>query len=164
MKIIAALLAAAAPAAPQPHLTPDGWGAVRIGMSKEQVEAALGTKLEGEPLEDEYSCLDTRPAGPDQGIYFMFEEYKLSRISLWEPSRVTTPRGIGIGSDAAAVRLAYGKRLQAEPHHYEDLPSEYLTFWTVPDERGVRFETDGKQRVQAIHAGTSSIQYVEGCA
>jgi hypothetical protein len=158
-------LLAAGPAVPtDSHLTPDGLGPVRIGMSRAQVESAIGMKLEGEPIEDEKSCVEMIPAGPDQGVWFMFEDYKLSRISIGEPSKVTTPRGIGSGASADEVRRAYPKGLKAEPHYYEDLPSEYLTYWTVPKKRGVRFETDSKRRVQTIHAGGPSIQYVEGCA
>jgi len=145
------------------HLTPDGWGPVRIGMSRAQVEKAIGTKLEGEPLEDEQSCIEMAPVGPDTGMWFMFEDYKLSRISVGNPSKVTTPRGIGVGASADQVRRAYAG-ITAEPHYYEDRPSEYLTFWTLPKKRGVRFETNSKRQVQAIHAGTASIQYVEGCA
>jgi len=162
MSLIAALLLAGAP--PQWHLTVDGMGPVRIGMSRAEVEKALDVELEGEPLEDEESCIEMVPKGPDQGLWFMFEGYKLSRISIGSPSKLTTPRGIGIGASADSVRSAYGQGLKAEPHYYEDLPSEYLTYWTVPEKRGVRFETDSKRRVQTIHAGTESIQYVEGCA
>jgi hypothetical protein len=166
MKTLAALLLiAAAPVSPPAwHLTVDGLGPVRIGMNRAQVESALHATLKGEALDDEESCIEMVPEGPDQGLWFMFEGYKLTRISIGEPSKVKTPRGMGIGSSADAVRRAYGRGLKVEPHHYEDLPSEYLTFWTVPGKRGVRFETDSKRRVQTIHAGTDSIRYVEGCA
>ena len=165
MKIVAVVLLAIAPVdTPRPYLTPDGWGPVGIGMSRAEVEAVMGTPLEGEAINDEYSCIEMTPADSDLGVWFMFEEHKLSRITIAEPSKVRTPRGIGIRSSAGEVRRAYGSRLEAEPHHYEDLPSEYLTYWTKPGERGVRFETDSKRRVQAIHAGGDSIQYVEGCA
>ena len=157
------LLAAQAPTDSY-HLTVDGWGPVRIGMSRAQVERALHLKLEGEALDDKESCIEMKPAGRDNGIWFMFEGFKLTRISITEPSHVTTPRGIGIGSSADGVRRAYRNGLKAEPHYYEDLPSEYLTFWTMPGKRGVRFETNSKRKVQTIHAGTDSIQYVEGCA
>ena len=129
-----------------------------------EVERALHVTLEGEPIEPPESCVEMVPEGPDQGIWFMFEEHRLTRISIGAPSRVKTPRGIGIGATAAAVRRAYGKGLNAEPHYYEDLPAEYLTFWTVPGKRGVRFETDSKRRVQTIHAGNAAIELVEGCA
>ena len=49
-----ALLAAAS----LPHLTPDGWGKVRIGMSQPAVARALGAKLEGEPIEDHATCVE----------------------------------------------------------------------------------------------------------
>lgn len=163
MALAAALLIAATPP-PVWHLTVDGLGPVRIGMSRAQVESALHEKLKGEPLNDEESCIEMVPEGLDQGLWFMFEGYRLTRISIGEPSKVTTPRGIGIGSSAEEVRRAYPRGLKIEPHHYEDLPSEYLTYWTVPGKRGVRFETDSKRRVQTIHAGTDAIQYVEGCA
>ena len=72
------------------------------------------------------------------------------------------------------MRAAYGDRLHAEPHHYLELPAEYLTVWAVgdpgdepytedPAARGIRYETDLDRRVETIHAGGPSIQYVEGC-
>ena len=166
MKTLTALLLAALASASPPdwHLTVDGWGPVRIGMDRAEVERALKQKLQGEALDDEESCIEMKPVGPDRGVWFMFEEYKLSRISLTEPSGSTTPRGIGIGSSADQVRRAYPKGLKAERHYYEDAPSEYLTFWTVPGRRGVRFETNSRRLVQTIHAGTESIELVEGCA
>ena len=144
-------------------LTVDGYGPARIGMSQAEVVKALHAKLTGEAIEDEKVCVEKKAAALP-GVIFMFEDARLARVSLWSPSKVTTPRGIGLGAGADAVRRAYGKGLRSEPHHYEDLPSQYLTFWTVPGKRGVRFETNSKRRVQAIHAGTSAIQYVEGCA
>ena len=150
-------------AAVLPHLTPGGWGKVRIGMTQAQVAKSLGAPLRGEPIEDEKICVEkVSRRFPD--MWFMFEEGKLTRISVGEKSRVTTPRGIGAGSTAAAVRKAYGSTLHAEWHKYLDRPAEYLTFWTVPKKRGVVFETDRRRRVQTIHAGTQSVQYVEGCA
>jgi hypothetical protein len=145
-------------------LTPDGWGPVRIGMSRQQVEKVLHVRLRGEPIEPPESCVEMVPRGPDQGIWFMIQQHRLTRISIAAPSSVTTPRGIGVGATAAAVRRAYGRALKTERHYYEDRPAEYLTFWTVPGKRGVRFETDSKRRVQVIHAGDDSITYVEGCA
>ncbi len=162
--LILALTASTAAAAPkaQPYLTPDGWGAVRIGMTQMQVAKALGVVPRGEPVEPDSRCVE-QISDNHPGMYFMFEEGRLTRISLGEQSRVTTPRGIGLGATGAAVRRAYPRGLKAEPHEYQDAPAEYLTFWTVPKKRGVRFEVDGTRRVASIHAGGPSIQYVEGC-
>jgi len=51
--VIEAILAAALP-----FLTPDGLGAVRIGMTRAQVERALHARLEGEAIQDANSCIE----------------------------------------------------------------------------------------------------------
>jgi hypothetical protein len=146
-----------------PRLTANGWGAVRIGMTREQVSRALHSKLTGEALDDADACIEMQ-ARKYPTLYFMFEDKHLTRISIGAPSRIVTERGIGVGASADAVRKAYPRGLKAEKNYYEDLPAEYLTYWAAPKSRGIRFETDSKHRVQAIHAGTDAIEYVEGCA
>ena len=116
--MIALLLAAAA----LPHITPDGWGKVRIGMSQAEVAKVLGARLAGEPLDREEACVE-KIADEFPGIWFMFQEGKLTRISIGEKSRVTTPRGTGLGASADDVRKAYPKGLKAEPHYYLGLPA-----------------------------------------
>jgi len=111
--VLTVLLVAAA----APFLTPDGWGTVRIGMTEAQVAKALGAKLDGEALDDECTCVEKAAAAyPD--MWFLFEGGKLSRISIGEKSRITTPRGIGIGATADQVRKSYPGGLMAEPHYY----------------------------------------------
>jgi hypothetical protein len=163
---IALLLTAAAPAPSYDwKLTPAGWGPVRIGMTQAQTEKALKIQLEGEAFDNQGSCMELYSS--DQrlaGLYFMFLDGKLSRISAGERSAIKTPRSMGVGSTAEEVRAAYGEKLKAEPHHYLDLPAEYLTYWLKPTKSGVRFETDAQRRVETIHAGDASIQFIEGCA
>jgi len=146
-------------------LTPSGWGPARIGMTRAQVTKALKVQLEGDAFDNEGTCLElVGAASALPGLFFMFEDGKLTRITAGEPSAVATPRGMHVGSTAEDVRKAYGAGLKAEPHKYEDPPAEYLTYWLKPDRSGVRFEMDMQGKVESIHAGTSSIQYVEGCA
>ncbi len=168
---VAALLQAAATPNPTPgpsydwKLTPAGWGPVRIGMNRDQVSKVLKVQLEGDAFDNEGSCIELFPESEElKGSYFMFLDGKLSRISVAAPSHIVTPRGVGVGADADDVRKAYGEKLMAEPNHYLDLPAEYLTYWLKPDKSGVRFETDAHRKVETIHAGNSSIQYIEGCA
>ena len=158
-------IAAAAPAFAQGTLvlTPDGLGPVRIGMSQKQVIAALGGTLEGAAIESDDICVE-KESSALSGVGFMFEEGRLTRISLGEGTDITTPRGIGVGSAAIAVRHAYRGKLKAEPNAYIEKPAEYLTYWTVPGKKGVRFEVDAKRKVYVIHAGGPSIEYIEGCA
>ena len=157
------LLAAPAGAAGTLILTPAGLGPVRIGMTQKQVIGALGGTLTGQAIESDDICVE-KESSVLSGVGFMFEEGKLTRISIGEGSDIATPRGIGVGTAAIAVRYAYRGKLKAEPNTYLDKPAEYLTYWTVPGKSGVRFEIDEKRKVYVIHAGTRSIQYVEGCA
>jgi hypothetical protein len=156
-------------AAPVPDygwkLTPAGWGPVRIGMNRTQVTKALQDQLEGDAFDNEGRCIELFPEREElKGIYFMFLDGKLSRISVTDPSKVTTPRGIGVGAGADEVRKAYGSGLVAEEHHYMGAPAEYLTFWLNPRKAGVRFETSAESKVEIMHAGNDSIQLIEGCA
>ncbi len=163
---VALLVTSAAPAPTSSwKLTPAGWGPVRIGMSRDQVGRALQVELHGEPLDDDSRCIEMFPeAEALSGVYFMFLDGKLSRVTVAKPNGIETPRGIRVRSTADEVRAAYGERLRAEPHHYLDLPAEYLTFWLEPGKSGVRFETDAQRKVETIHAGNDSIQLIEGCA
>ena len=145
-------------------LTPAGLGPVRIGMTRTKVEHALHARLKlNYPPDSEASCEEMSPVRFPSGLIFLFENGHLTRISLASPSRIATAKGIRVGATAAQVRRAYGRQLHAEPNHYEDPPAQYLTVWTVATKRGLRFETDEHRRVYAIHAGTGSIQYIEGC-
>lgn len=161
MPLIAWLAAAAAPGTL--ILTPDGLGPVRIGMTQQQVIAVLGGTLEGAAIDSDDICVE-KESSALSGVGFMFEDGRLTRISLGEGTDITTPRGIGVGAAAIAVRYAYRGKLKSEPNTYLDKPAEYLTYWTVPGKRGVRFEVDEKRKVYVIHAGGPSIRYVEGCA
>jgi hypothetical protein len=164
--LLIALLAAAPVAAQSPawRLTPEGYGPAQIGMTPAQVSAALSTRLEGEAIEDASVCVEQTATSGYPDLVFLFENGRLARISAVQSSRVATPRGIGVGATAAQVRRAYGPALRAETHQYLGRPAEYLTFWTRPNRRGVRFETDANRRVQTIHAGNAAIRYIEGCA
>jgi len=167
----------AAPEAPaRAVLTAEGFGPLRIGMSRAEVVRALGEDSDPEAVggPDPESCDMFRPLRAPAGMLVMIEEGRLTSISLIEGARVATDRGLSVGAAAAAVRAAYGGALEAGPHKYEEAPAEYLTFWTkdaprgdeyaAASARGIRYEIGGRGAVQAIHAGGPSIQYVEGCA
>jgi hypothetical protein len=158
-------------------LTAEGFGPLRIGMTRAEVVKALGGDDDPEAVggPDPASCDEFRPARAPKDMLVMIEEGRLTRISLIDGSEVKTDRNLGLGAAAAAVRAAYGPALQAEPHKYEAAPAEYLSVWAKDppkDEkspapataRGIVYEVGAKGVVQAISGGGPSILYVEGCA
>lgn len=152
-----------------PPLTAQGWGPIRIGMSRAEVVAAVGEDANpgavGGPEPE--ACDEFHPESAPAGLRVMIEQGRLTRITLSRDAEVRTPEGFGLGSPADSVEAAYGTRVTRTPHKYEEAPSAYLTVWEVappdPDARGIVYEIGSDGRVQHVHAGSSSIQYVEGC-
>lgn len=171
---------AAEPAAPAPAagdvLTAEGWGALKIGMTKDEVTAAMGADANPNAVggPDEEACNEYRPARAPEGLLVMLEKGKLTRISLVSGSTLKTDKGFGVGDEAAAVKAAYGAEAKVSPHKYQAAPAEYITAWQgglraepyVQDEaaRGINYSVAESGKVEAVHAGGPSIQYVEGCA
>ena len=169
---------AAPPAAPEAPaipvdanaLTAQGWGPLRIGMTRAEVEAALGPDSNpgavGGPEPE--VCDQWRPERAPDGV--------LTRISVAEPSTLRTDRGFGLGDTATAIKTAYGAGAVSQPHKYSPAPAEDIFVWTsgglatadawVQDAaaRGVRYEINGAGKVGIVHVGGPAIQMVEGCA
>lgn len=175
--------AAAPPVVDANAITSEGWGPLRIGMTRQQVTAALGRDANPNAVggPDPEACDVFRPANAPEGLLVMIQHDVLTRITLEGNRTLKTDRGFGVGDGAAAVKAAYGASARVEPHHYLGLPAEYITVWTTtggamanergwipedtaPNARGIRYETDVEGRVTSIHAGGPSIQYVEGCS
>jgi hypothetical protein len=156
-------------------LTATGWGPLTIGMTKDEVIAAVGDTRSpdaaGIPGSD---CLEFQPLHAADDLWVMIEGDKLTRITIGDMSGVKDAKGLGLGDAAAKVKETYGASAAASPHKYQEAPAEYITVWEggprsetyVQDEaaRGIVYEVDGTGKVGAIHAGGPSIQYVEGCA
>lgn len=140
-----------------------GLGPVKIGMRRQEVEALAGplTRHHGE-----YAC-EVFDSDNYPGIDFLFEEGRLSRVSAYRLAGVRSPRGLGAGSNADQVRAAYGPRLLESPHVYVPDGGLYLIYLIEPEPSagpsGLKFETDERGRVTAVHGGGPSIGYVEGC-
>lgn len=163
---LAGLIAAgvvSAAAAATPPITVDGWGELKIGMPEKEAVRRLAMKqVNMLPDEDSTSCREFEPAGQPTMVVMTIDG-RVARISLYEKSPLKTARGFTIGDREADIRRAYGPALKVEPHAYDGPQAHYLTFWTKPGKRGVRYETDTKGRVNTIHAGGPQIQYIEGC-
>ena len=171
------------PAAEAPAEMPDsnalsaqGWGPLRIGMTREEVVAALGEDANPDAVggPDPESCDQFRPQQAPENMLVMLEQGVLTRISVADGSDLETDRGFGVGDSAADIKAAYGDEAQVSPHKYSAAPAEYITVWTDgpsdepyredADARGVVYEIGNDGNVSMIHVGGPSIQYVEGCS
>lgn len=165
---------APAPEAKATALTAEGWGPLRIGMTLEDINAALGPDSEPEAVggANPAQCDQFRPERAPRGMLVMVEDGRLTRISLIRDAAIRTDRGIGLGDPIGAVQKAYGTAASTSPHKYGDAPAAYVTAWTkgvtgdevAPSARGIVYEIDGSGNVGMIHAGGPSIRYVEGCS
>jgi len=151
------------------RLVPDGFGSLRIGMTRAEVVTAMGADANPDAVggPDPEQCDEFRPARAPTGMLVMIEQGRLTRISLGAGVTVRSDRGLGIGDSASAIRTAYGASAQSAPHKYLDAPAEYITVWSVappnPAARGMLYDIGTDGRVAHVRAGGSAIQYVEGC-
>lgn len=168
---------APAPAPPAPAadvLTAQGFGPLRIGMTRAEVETALGADSNpgavGGP--DPASCDIFHPVRAPQGMMVMVEDGVLTSIWLDDGSTLKTDRGFGVGDQASAIKAAYGPTATVTPHKYAAAPAEYVTTWSVggapgyvqnPAARGIAYHIGTDGRAEHVAAGGPSIQYVEGC-
>lgn len=165
------------PAAPPASdvLTAQGYGPLRIGMTRAEVEVALGPDSNpgavGGP--DPASCDTFHPARAPTGLTVMVEQGVLTSIWLQRGSTLKTDRGFGVGDTAVAIKAAYGPTATASPHKYSAPPAEYITSWSVggapgyvqnPAARGIAYHIGTDGTADHVAAGGPSIQYVEGCA
>ncbi len=160
---------APAPAAAPFRLDFDGYGPVRIGMSIAEAERATGRTFTHVRYNDGPEGCDllwVEGDGPYEPLLFMAQNGRITRISAGarddRPTSIETVQGIGIGSDAAAVRRVFGGQLRQEAAPYVGPPSYDLYVWRTP-ERGMRFAINPEGRVEDIYVGARSIQYVEDC-
>ena len=150
-------------------LTPDGWGPLRIGMSRAEVVRAAGEDANPNAVggAEPDQCDEFRPRNAPQGLLVMLERGVLTRISVSRNRDIKTAEGFGVGASADSVIAAYGSRARVDLHKYSEAPAKYVTVWrgsaTQADRRGIRYEVDTTNRVAHVRGGTQSIEYVEGC-
>jgi hypothetical protein len=140
------------------RLSPKGFGPIHAGMTKSEFSKATDIIEDPYPLPN---CLQVElKAYPD--VHVMVVDNLVTRITVRNPN-LKTDRGIGIGSTEKSVLAAYSG-IEIKPHQYTSPPAHYLTYWTVPNREGIRFETDINGLVDTIHVGNNDIELVEGCA
>lgn len=160
-----------APVSVAETLTANGFGPLRIGMTRAEVEAALGADSNPEAVggPDPESCDMFRPARAPEGLLVMVEKGVLTSVWLSGNTTVETDRALNIGDTAVEVKRVYGGAVEVSPHKYQAPPAEYVTVWTSVDHtsaaaRGLKYTIGQDGTVDSIAGGGPSIDYVEGCA
>lgn len=151
-------------------LAADGLGPVRIGMTVDQAERALGARLRPRSVQEPSGCWITQRAdGQDPGVAYMVVYDQIRRIDLHAHNKhvpgVRSATGVGIGSTEQSAYRAYGARLSVAPHKYTAADGgHYLTVDTPDGRSGLVFETFGG-RITQVRAGLRpELDYVEGCS
>jgi hypothetical protein len=157
-----ALLAAHADAADARWcLSMSGLGAVRAGMTVDQVLPLLDwSGLERRQRAGE--CWYLRYDGP-AAFRLMIIGDRVVRIELTGATRLRTVSGVGIGTPESELKKVFGERLDVQPHKYVE-DGHTITLRSGAGTEGLRFET-GAGVVTAIQAGPwEHLNYVEGCS
>lgn len=92
----------------------EGIGPVKIGMTGEQAEQALGAKLDpiSPPFYKEY-WVTSRSDKKDRVMQYIVEDANIAAIDVYPPAAeafplpipaIKTPEGIGVGSTEEAIR------------------------------------------------------------
>jgi len=158
-----ALAGLASSAAAAPALTAEGWGKLRIGMRESEAVRRFHMRVPKSLGADSFDCRqDEIPS--QEGLFVMVQHGVITRITIEAPNRLVTDRGLGIGSSEDDVKRAYGPALKVRTAPYLEEPAHELDFWTARGARGLRYDTTAAGAVEAIHAGSRSITYIEGCS
>lgn len=157
-------------------LTAQGWGPLRIGMSRAQVVAAVGDHAPIPDLVDSPNgCELFQPVRAPQGLRVMIEGGVLTSVWLRAPARIQTSGRVGLRATPAAIRSAHGAAARFEEGRYAPAPAGTYTVWTSgranehgnmedSSARGIAYHVGESGRVEEIAAGGPSIGYSEGCS
>lgn len=157
---------AATPSAPATEpLTAEGWGALKIGMTETQAAAAVPGGFKPETTTGAPEECRMRPLVSQPDVWVMLEKSVVTRITAHQKAPLLTDKGLGLGATTEQVMAAYPPAAITQlPHKYAPPPARDLYVWTIPGEKGVRYEVGPDNTVTEIHVGGPSIRYVEACS
>ena len=156
------VLVATTLAAPKPWvLRFDGAGPVRIGMTLDQLNAALHENIDMPDDEDGKACFYAESA-KHPGIAFMVQNGRVTRADVTQPN-ISTASGVRVGDSEERVMKVYGARIRLDPHAYTGPEGHYLTLHSMDRRYALRFEIDGHKVTSFYAGGVRAVAYIEGC-
>ena len=154
MGLLVALVLAALPA----PVTLHGVGGVKPGMTPAQVSKAWGVPVVLGAASPGSTCqIAQNSRGAVRG-YAIFEGKRFGAVFF--RAGETTDTGIHRGSSLAALRAAYGPRLNVYPAKYT--PKAKTAY--VGGAWKLRFDVSPQGKVTVIAFGGRAVSYVEGCS
>jgi len=152
-------------------ITPDGMGAVRVGMTVQEVAAASNHLVAAQSMQGNGSvegepCFSLKFLGSPEGVYGVGGQGRLRAMVVARSAPYATAEGIHVGSTEAEVISTYQGRARQYKNIYHDVPDYYVGALPREDGNSLRFEIDPRTRlVDVIHAGASVFAGLpEGCS
>jgi hypothetical protein len=140
-----------------------GIGAIAAGMTLPEANNVAGNSLIIPAKLDE--CAFIRAKDAPEGLMFMVENGKISRVDVTRNSTIKTTTGAKIGDTEDRIKSLYPNQVSVQPHKYTD--GHYLVVKSkYPEEKDFRliFETDGKKVLRYRSGLLPGVEYVEGCS
>ena len=155
------------------QLTPNGFGALRIGTTLANIQQAGSVTLirnaQQPPPDTNNHCQSFTIKGQPPALSVMVIDGVIARISLYKDETINTAAmlktetGLSLGDPEEWVHTRYPNHLESEPHEYLGGSARYLTWWDKQNQHGIRYETGMDQKITAIHAGGEAIFLLEDC-
>jgi len=142
-------------------VTPDGIGAIRVGMTVDELRTAVGDVPGANVTAD---CSYVRPSSAPPGVSVMLARGQVARIDV-DSAGVSSDAGVAVGDSAARIADAYAARMTATPHKY--VPGgQYLTVRSTSPADSLRrmvFETENGRVTRFRTGRVPEVEWVERC-
>ena len=142
-------------------VTPDGIGAIRVGMSIAELRKVAGDVPSANPTAE---CSYVRPGATPPGVLVMLVRGQVARIDI-DSAGVASDAGVSVGDSTAHVTGAYAGRVTATPHKY--VPGgQYLTVRSnspADSARRMVFETENGRVTRFRSGRVPEVEWVERC-
>lgn len=140
----------------------DGFGAVALGASVEDVRNRFGAPLQGEVPNDECHYLRPQKETPE-GPFLMIEGNQLVRYDVRGPA-IVAPGGGRVGMTLGELQKLYPERADVGPDKY-DPQAQHLRVRPAQEGQGIiDFALGADGKVASWRVGMPpQVDYVEGC-
>jgi hypothetical protein len=143
------------------------YGPLKIGMSKEQVEKAIGWQLKEMYVDEDCKIYSLGDDFLNVQLMFNLENgssFSLERIYIFAPG-ITTKSGVGKGSPGELVTKVYGDKILPVESIYDENDSNL--YFVPSDRRDKNYRLNFLRRngvIESFSLGRlPSIRFIEGC-